>query len=203
MKPTLRLLPVALALACCATVATAQTSTRSAGNMTERSSFIPYTQQGYVGLNVGQSKYDLNPGAGGLGFDDTGTATKLYAGGYFNPNFGLEFGYLNFGNANRVGGTTKAQGLNLSLVGRLPLNEQFDVFGKVGTTYARTRTSGYPGLGVATGKDNGFGLSYGLGVRWAFNPQWAAVLEWERHRLDFADGKSNTNMTTLGVQYRY
>lgn len=203
MKTPLRLLPVALALACCATAASAQTSTRSASNMSERSSMIPYTQQGYVGLNMGQSKYDLNSGSGGFGFDDTGTAVKLYAGGYFNPNFGMEFGYLNFGNAARVGGKTKAQGLNLSLVGRAPLNEQFDVFGKIGTTYARTRTDGYPGLGVATGKDNGFGLSYGLGVRWAFNPQWAAVLEWERHRLHFADGKSNTNMTTLGVQYRY
>ena len=203
MKNMLRLLPVALSLACCATAVTAQTSTRPASNMSERSSMIPYTQQGYMGLNVGQSKYDLNAGSGGFGFDDTGTAVKLYAGGYFNPNFGVEFGYLNFGNAARVGGKTKAQGLNLSLVGRAPLNEQFDVFGKVGTTYARTRTDGYPGLGVATGKDNGFGLSYGLGVRWAFNPQWAAVLEWERHRLHFADGKSNANMTTLGVQYRY
>ncbi len=202
MKTTFRLLPCMLALACGATVATAQTSGRSS-TMTERSSFIPYTQQGYVGLNVGQSKYSLNSGAGGFGFDDTGTAAKLYAGGYFNPNFGLEFGYLNFGNADRLGGTTKAQGLNLSLVGRVPLNEQFDFFGKVGTTYARTRTNGLPGLGVQTGKDNGFGVSYGLGVRWAFNPQWAAVLEWERHRLHFADGKSNANMTTLGVQYRY
>lgn len=198
MKPTIRLLPVALALACCATVASAQTSTRATNT-----SAIPFTQQGYVGLNMGQSKYSLNSGTGGFGVDDSGTAAKLYAGGYFHPNVGLEFGYLNFGNAERLGGKTKAQGLNLSLVGRVPLNEQFDVFGKIGSTYARTRTNGNPGLGVATGKENGFGLSYGLGVRWAFNPQWAAVLEWERHRLHFADGKSNANMTTLGVQYRY
>lgn len=201
MKSTLRLLPVALALACCA--ATAQTSTRSASNTTERSSFIPYTQQGYIGLNLGQSKYNLNPGASGLGFDDSGTAAKLYAGGYFNQNFGVEFGYLNFGNVDRLGGTTKAQGLNLSMVGRAPLNDQFDVFGKIGSTYSHTRANGYSGLGVATGNENGFGLSYGVGTRWAFNPQWSAVLEWERHRLHFADGKSNANMTTLGVQYRY
>lgn len=202
MTNMLRLLPCVLALACGATAATAQTSNRS-GTMAQRSSFIPYTQQGYIGLSAGQSKYDLNSGIGGFDFDDTGTATKIYAGGYFNPNFGLEFGYLNFGKAHRLGGSTKAQGFNLSLVGRVPLNEQFDVFGKVGSTYARTRTSGFSGLGVQTGKDNGFGLSYGLGARWAFSPQWAAVVEWERHRLHFADGKSNTNMTTLGVQYRY
>ena len=202
MKTHFRLLPCALVLACSASLSMAQTSNRSS-TMGERSSFIPYTQQGYVGLSAGQSKYSLNSGTGGFNFDDTGNAAKIYAGGYFNPNFGMEFGYLNFGKGHRLGGTTKAQGFNLSLVGRVPLNEQFDVFGKVGTTYARTRTSGFSGLGVQTGKDNGFGLSYGLGARWSFSPQWAAVVEWERHRLHFADGNSNTNMTTVGVQYRY
>ena len=189
MKTHFRLLPCALVLACSASLSMAQTSNRSS-TMGERSSFIPYTQQGYVGLSAGQSKYSLNSGTGGFNFDDTGNAFKIYAGGYFNPNFGMEFGYLNFGKGHRLGGTTKAQGFNLSLVGRVPLNEQFDVFGKVGTTYARTRTSGFSGLGVQTGKDNGFGLSYGLGARWSFSPQWAAVVEWERHRLHFADGTS-------------
>lgn len=201
MTTIFRIVPVALALACCATLASAQTPDRTA--MGERSSFIPYTQQGYIGLSGGQSKYDLNTGPIGWDSDDSGSAAKVYAGGYFNPHFGLELGYLNFGHADRLGGSTKAQGLNLSLLARAPLTEQFDVFGKVGTTYSHTRTGGSSGLGVATGSDNGFGLSYGLGVRWAFHPQWAAVLEWERHKLHFADGKSNVNMTTLGVQYRY
>ena len=200
--PPLRLLSCAVLLACGVTAVTAQTPNRS-GTMAERSSFIPYTQQGYVGLSAGQSKYSLDSGIGAFPADDTGTAAKVYAGGYFNSNVGLEFGYLNFGKAQRLGGNTKAQGFNLSLVGRVPLNEQFDVFGKVGSTYARTRTNGFSGLGVQTGKDNGFGLSYGVGARWSFNPQWAAVLEWERHRLHFADGGSNANMTTLGLQYRY
>ena len=198
----IRLLPCILAVACGATTAVAQTSNRS-GSMAERSSFIPYTSQGYIGLNLGQSKYSLNSGLGGFNVDDTGTAAKIYAGGQVNSNFGVEFGYLNFGKAERLGGSTKAQGFNLSLVGRLPLNELFDVFGKVGTTYSRTRTNGFSGLGVQTGKDNGFGISYGAGARWTFSEQWAAVLEWERHRLHFADGKSHTNMTTVGIQYRY
>ncbi|GKT15027.1 outer membrane beta-barrel protein [Acidovorax sp. SUPP2522] len=199
MKHTLRVLPCVLALAFGAVTAHAQTANRASN----RDSFIPSTQQGYVGLSGGQSKYDLRSGTGGFAFDDNDTAWKIYTGGYFNQNFGIEFGYLNFGNATRVGGETKAQGLNLSLVGHLPLSEQFDVFGKVGTTYGRTKTSGNPGFGVTTGDDNGFGLSYGAGVRWAFNPQWAAVVEWERHRLNFADGKSDVDMTTVGVQYRY
>ena len=41
----------------------------------------------------------------------------------------------------------------LSLVGRATRErKQFDLFGKVGTTYGRTRTSGASGLGVQTGR---------------------------------------------------
>lgn len=200
MKATLRLIPCVVALACGAAAVEAQTT--SSNRVSDRS-FVPGTQEGYVGLSGGQSKYDLRSGTGGFAFDDSDTAWKVYSGGYFNRNFGVELGYLNMGKAERIGGSTKAQGLNLSLVGRAPLSEQFDVFGKLGTTYGRTRTSGNSGLGVATGKDDGFGLSYGAGVRWAFNPQWAAVLEWERHRLHFADGNSDVDMTTVGVQYRF
>ena len=200
VTPSLRTLPCLIALACAAGAVQAQN--QAASPMSERS-FVPGTQAGYVGISAGQSKYDLRSGTGGFGFDDSDTAFKIYTGGYFNPYFGLEAGYLHMGSADRIGGSTKAQGLNLSLIGRAPLGEQFDVFGKLGTTYGRTRTSGYSGVGVATGKDSGFGLSYGLGVRWAFTPQWAAVLEWERHRFHFADGKSDVDMTSLGLQYRF
>lgn len=171
----------------------------------DRRSIIPYTQDGYIGLSGGRSDFSLNGGPSGLGlsYDDSGNAYKLYAGGFFHPNVGVEFGYLNAGKARRLGGETKAHGFNLSLVGRAPLTEQFDVFGKVGTTYGRTRTSGFVAAGVPLGKDNGFGLSYGLGARWSFTPQWAAVVEWERHKFRFSDGGDEVNMTTVGVQYRF
>lgn len=200
MTRSLRLLPCVALLALTATAVQAQTANRGG----TRDSFIPRTTEGYFGLSLGKSSYDINGGsAPGLTFDDSDTAGKIYTGGYFNRNLGLEFGYLNMGKAERIGGSTKAHGFNLSLVGRAPLNEQFDVFGKVGTTYGRTETSGTSGLGVQTGKDDGFGLSYGAGVRWSFSPQWAAVMEWERHRFHFADGKSDVDMATIGVQYRY
>ena len=158
---------------------------------------------GYVGLGGGISKYDLRSGGGGFNFDDSDTAIKLYMGAYFHPNFGLELGYLDLGKARRIGGNTSARGLNLSLVGRLPLASQLDLLGKVGSFYGRTHTQGYGSYGVQLGKASGFGLSYGAGLRWAFTPQWSAVLEWERQRLHFADRNSDVDTTTLGLQYRY
>lgn len=209
MTPMIRAFSCAALAAAACSLASAQTqqgttsSAMSANANGQRDSFLPYTQQGYVGVSAGQSKYDLRSGTGGFPTDDSDQALKIYTGGYFHPNLGVELGYLNAGRADRIGGTSRAQGLNLSLVARAPLTEQFDVFGKLGTTYSRTRTSGNSGFGVATGSDSGFGLSYGAGVRWAFNENWAAVLEWERHKMRFADGKSDVDLTTLGVQYRY
>lgn len=210
------LVPAVLAVACISMGAQAQTSTATSSPSTssssssmssaqrgDRMSVLPYTQNGYVGISAGQSKYDIRSGAGGAPFDDSDSAFKAYTGGFFHPNVGVELGYINTGKARRLGGDTEAHGFNLSLVGRAPLSEQFDVFGKVGTTYGRTRTSGASGLGVQTGKEDGFGLSYGLGARWAFTPQWAAVLEWESHKFKFADGNDAVKMTTVGLQYRF
>ena len=201
-----RYAPLALTIAACTVAgAHAQTSSTQPSSAERRSSVLPYTQDGYIGLSGGRSAYSLNGGPSGLGlaYDDSDSAYKLYAGGFFHPNMGVELGYLNAGTARRLGGETKAHGFNLSLVGRAPLTEQFDVFGKIGTTYGRTRTSGLAATGVELGKENGFGLSYGLGARWAFTPQWAAVVEWERHKFKFSDGGDHVNLTTVGVQYRF
>ena len=46
------------------------------------------------------------------------------------------------------------------------------------------------------------GLTW-AGARWAFTPQWAAVIEWENHKLKFSDGKQDVKMTTVGLQYRF
>ena len=158
---------------------------------------------GYVGLGAGASRYDLRSGSGGFDFDDGGSAIKLYAGAFFHFNLGLELGYLDLGKARRIGGNSSARGLNFSLVGRLSLGTQLDLQGKLGTFYGRTDTRGVGGYGVQLGKGSGFGLSYGAGVRWAFTPQWSAVLQWERQRLHFADRLSDVDAATLGLQYNY
>ncbi len=203
MKSAFRLLPVALVATFAVAGAQAQSSTSSPSQSGERASMLPYTHNGYTGISAGRSKYDLSTGPVGMAYDNSDTAFKIYTGGFFHPNWGVELGYLNAGKARRLGGDTEAHGFNLSLVGRAPLNEQFDLFGKVGTTYGRTRTSGASGLGVQTGKEDGFGMSYGVGARWAFTPQWAAVIEWENHKLKFSDGKQDVKMTTVGLQYRF
>ncbi len=158
----------------------------------------------YIGLNAGQSDFSLGNGTGLFPSDSKDTAYSIHGGSYFNNNFGLELGYTNFGKIDRAGGSTKAEGINLSLVGRLPLSPQFNLLGKIGTTYGRTDVSALPGSGVASGRESDFGLSYGLGAEYAFNPNWSAVLQYDQHDLKFAgSGNDRISATTLGVRYRF
>ncbi len=158
----------------------------------------------YIDLGVGQSDFSLGNGTGLFGADRRDTAYAIRGGGFSSNNLGAEMGYTDFGSINRAGGSTKAQGINLSLLGRLPLNASFNLLGKLGTTYARTRVSSNPLAGVAQGSERGFGLSYGLGAEYLFSPQWSTVLQYESQKLKFAgDETDRVGLTTLSARYRF
>lgn len=158
----------------------------------------------YVGLNIGKSDFSLGNGIGFFPSDKRDTVYNIYAGNYYNKNFGLELGYTNFGKVSRAGGDTKAQGVNLSLIGALPLSPSFNLLGKIGTTYSRTDVNSSPFSGVASGSESGFGLSYGIGAEYAFNPQLSAVLQYDEHNMKFAStGRERISATTVGLRYRF
>lgn len=158
----------------------------------------------YVGLNAGRSDYKLGNGIGVFSHDQGDVAFTINAGSYMNNNFGFEIGYTDFGRITRAGGSTKANGINLSLIGRLPLGESFNLLGKLGTTYGRTDVSSDPTSGIVAGTENDFGWSYGLGAEFAFNPQWSAVLQYDEHNLKYAGGGTDrVGVATLGARYRF
>ncbi|WP_439520201.1 outer membrane beta-barrel protein [Hydrogenophaga sp.] len=166
-------------------------------------SIIPYSTQGYVGLNVGRPDYDLGCGAGGFSCSDSSTSFNLYTGGMFTQYLGAEFGYVNLGKMRRGGGSTKAHGLNVSLVGRVPLGA-FNVFGKLGTTYSRTEVSASALSGIATGRESGWAPTYGAGVGFDLTPRSSIVLEWNRYDMRFAGvGKQEVTTTSLGYVHRF
>ncbi|WP_296446761.1 outer membrane beta-barrel protein [Rhodoferax sp. UBA5149] len=158
----------------------------------------------YIGLNAGQSNFSLGDGTGLFGSDSRDTAYSLYAGNYFNNNFGLEFGYTDFGRVNRAGGSTRADGIGMSLVGKLPLGDAFNLLGRIGTIYGRTNVASQAGSGIVAGDESGFGLSLGVGAEYMFNPQWSAVLQYDAHDLNFIGGsRERISITTLGMRYRF
>ena len=162
------------------------------------------TGHNYLGLNLGRSHYGVDCGGTALVCDTSDRSVKVTAGAMASDYWGVELGYMDLGRIARAGGKTKAQGLNLSLVGKAPVVQQFSVFGKVGTTYGRTETSAAVGSGVAAGTRHGLGLSYGAGVSWDFTPRLSATLEWDSNDFRFASGgRDPVRSTSLGLQYRY
>jgi len=180
-------------LLCTAFGANAQTpSTTTTGATGSGYSLLPGTDRGYIGFNLGEARY----GDG----DDFGY--KIFAGGRINPFLSVELGYVNFGDVSRFGGTAEAYGANLSLIGTVPVTEHVSLYGRLGTTYARTKQSaGTPGS--PSGRENDFGISYGVGVGFNLTTNVQLIGEWERHRVDFAGGRENISLYTLGLRYMF
>ncbi|OGB29733.1 MAG: hypothetical protein A3F78_17820 [Burkholderiales bacterium RIFCSPLOWO2_12_FULL_61_40] len=158
----------------------------------------------YVGLGAGRSDFSVGNGIGAFNRDQGDTAYNLSTGHYTHQNFGVELGYTDFGRIARAGGTTKAQGLNLSLIGRAPLGTSFNLLAKLGTTYGQTDVSSAAGSGIVSGTENGFGWSYGVGAEYLFNPKWSAVVQYDEHQLKFAgDNRDKVGVAYVGVRYLF
>jgi OmpA-OmpF porin, OOP family len=209
-SPLIRWAPVCAAATLACGAALAQQSQGSGMNSpsafgrSDGYSIIPYTRRGYAGINVGQSDYgDFSCGTPGFGCDDSDPRIHAYFGGFFNEWVGVQFGALYEGASDRAGGSTRAEGLNVSLVGRVPIGA-FSVFAKGGATYGRTRVTADALSGITPGRKRGFGGSYGVGAGYDITANHGVVLEWERHAFKVpGGGRRDIDSTSVGYVYRF
>jgi hypothetical protein len=162
-------------------------------------SWLPYTQYGYVGGSIGRSDYEQDNCL--LLCDDRATGFKLFSGGQVSQWFGVELSYVNLGEVDRNGGDVRAQGLNFSLLGQIPVSEQFKIFGKLGTMYGYARTRAP--AGQPSGHEDRFGLSYGLGLQLDINRNWAVRGDWDRYRLKYVDRRDDADLYSVGLVYKF
>lgn len=182
----------------------------------------------YVGANVGQSRAKIDneritSGLSGSGFgttsitnDDRDTGYKIYGGYQINKNFAVEGGYFDLGKfgytattvpAGTLSGNIKLKGLNLDLVGTLPITEKFSAFGRVGVNYAQARDS-FAGTGAVvvvnpnpSKRDTNYKV--GLGLQYAFTESLAMRAEVERYRINDAIGnKGDIDLVSVGLLYQ-
>lgn len=167
----------------------------------------------YSGLSVGQSRARIDDeritanllGAGlttrSMSLNESDAAFKVFGGYQFNRNWALEGGYFNLGKfgytsttvpAGALKGQIKLQGLNLDVVGTLPLSERFSVIGRAGLQYAEARDS-FTGTGAVqvlsrnpTKRDTNYKL--GVGLQYEVNPSFFVRGEAERYRINDAVG---------------
>jgi OOP family OmpA-OmpF porin len=160
----------------------------------------------YGGLGLGRSKTDVNAGA--VSGDDTTNAWKGFAGYQFNRYFAVEGGYLDLGRASATGPagavSTDSTAWQASLVGSLPLSQQFAFTGKLGVARTDTDMSGIVGGAPLATSDRTTEPAYGLGLRYDFTKAFGVRGEWERLRAGGgAFGKSDVDLFTVNGIYRF
>lgn len=169
-----------------------------------RGSWLPGGGRSYLGLNLGRSRYSLACDSTALICDDRDRAAQVYIGTMAGNFWGVELGFLNMGRIARSAGESRAQGLNLSLVGKAQVGSAIGLYGKLGTTYGRTDTSVLGASGTSIGSGQGFGLSFGGGLSLDLSPQLSATLEWDSNDFRFAgNGRDPVRSTSLGLKFKY
>ena len=184
----------------------------------------------YGVLSIGRSSIDADSGsvdaynlANGFTASTTSSSSGATSGkaqlGYTLGNtFALEGGYNYLGKVNFVsnvnsgaaliGGSKEAQLVNLDLVGKLPLNEQFSLLGRFGGYYWKTK-SAMPAAGTFatnTINDSGFDFKVGAGLQYDFNPKWGMRGEFERFNgigKGNTSGDSKVNQWTIGAVLKF
>lgn len=183
----------------------------------------------YIGGNLGQTRatidderIDANLRAKGfisvsIADDSRSTGGKLFGGYQFNNYLAVEGGYFKLGKfgytattvpTGTLRGDSKMQGLNLDLVGRLPITESFSVFGRAGVNYASVRDN-FSGTGAVVVQDptpskREANLKLGAGLEYAFNKALSVRAEVERYRINDAVGNhGDVDMVSVGMVYRF
>lgn len=183
----------------------------------------------YGGFNVGRTRATIDDArinrsllAAGftttsLAEDDKDQGYKVFGGYQFSRHFALEGGVFDLGEfgfaattipAGTFNGNIRLRGVNLDLVGTLPITENFSVIGRAGIQHAeaRDRFSSTGQIRVIdpnpTKRDSN--LKLGLGLQYAFSPSWVLRTEVERYRIDDAVGnKGDIDMVSIGLVYRF
>lgn len=182
----------------------------------------------YGGANVGQSRAKIDDARissslMGSGFtssitdDDRATGYKVFGGYQFNKNFSLEGGYFDLGKfgytantvpAGTLNGSSKVRGLNLDLVGTLPITDKFSAFARIGLNYADVRDS-FSSTGAVRVLDPNpskreANYKFGVGAQYAFTEALAMRVEAERYRINDAVGnRGDVDLISVGLVYRF
>lgn len=157
----------------------------------------------YGGFNVGVANNHLSTPNG---VDKENQAIAGVVGGYrFNQYIAVEGQYTGIGKVtDNVHGSVKADALSLTAVGILPLNDAFDVYGKLGVAATSSKVSGISAYDDATH----MGATYGLGAEYHFDKAISMRVGWDHYRaeVDVNGGGSksfDSNVTTVGVVYHF
>ena len=184
-----------------------------------------------VGIGAGRSATTIDDpgirngiageGLGTASIDDKNRATgyKLFGGYQFSPWLGMEAGYFDLGRfgyvahtlpSGTLNGDIRIKGLNLDLVGTLPLTGGLSAIGRVGVTSIRSRDH-FSAVALArvpyadpNPSERSTNWKAGLGLAYAVTDALQLRAEVERYRLRDAVGNTgHADLFSVGLVYRF
>ncbi len=182
----------------------------------------------YIGAGIGQSRANIDEdrltrsltanGATMTGFskDERGVGGKLYVGKQLNQYFAIEGGLFDLGkfgfNATTSGngvlnGEVGFRGVNLDLVGQLPLSQRFSVYGRLGMSYAQAKAHFTGNRLLVQANPNPsqrkLNAKAGLGLEYKFSEALALRAEVERYRVNDAVGnQGDVDLASINLVYK-
>jgi OmpA-OmpF porin, OOP family len=158
----------------------------------------------YAGANLGIGKPNINTPNG---TDKNSSAVGGILLGYkFNKYLGVEGEYTGIGEVtDKQKGSAKGDAASLSAIGFLPLNDEFNLYGKLGVAHTKTRvSSSLAPMNDATRNS----VTYGLGGEYNFNKNVGMRVGWDHYNAAVDTSVSNksnvnANVVSVGVVYNF
>ena len=183
----------------------------------------------YLGAGVGQSRAKIDDeriirsltanGASLNSFttDERDLGYKLFVGKKLNRYLALEAGYFDLGKFSfasttsgngTLSGEAGFRGVNLDIVGELPLTQRLSLLARVGAQYGRSTAefSGNRLNGVTAprpDKEEKLNAKAGLGLEYKLNEAWALRGEVERYRMnDSVGNRGDIDLGSISLVYK-
>ncbi|MGZ8258092.1 MAG: outer membrane protein [Methylotenera sp.] len=158
----------------------------------------------YAGINVGNGRPDFKTTNG------LSKSSSVVSGGVlgykFNKYLGIEGQYTGIEKVtDKVSGAAKGDAASLTGVGFLPLNDSFNLYGKLGVAATKTTvSSSLAPMNDATRT----AVTYGLGGEYNLNQNIGMRLGWDHYNaaVDVTGASKNNvnaNVVSVGAVYKF
>ena len=175
---------------------------------------VPMPMGWYLEGNLGGSKISNVSYAANTSIASTGLGWSLNGGYKFIPYFAAEIGYTSYANGtinfngSKVG-KDQAQSYDVAGKAIMPVQDTgVEIFAKLGVARAKSQVTATnaallagSGETLNTGRHNPTDLYFGLGGDYAFMPNMAANLQW--NRVDGTNKTGNLDLFSLGLTYMF
>jgi OOP family OmpA-OmpF porin len=158
----------------------------------------------YAGGNVGVGKPIVNTPNGE---DKKSSAVGGIVLGYkFSKYLAVEGEYTGIGKVtDKASGTVKGDAASIAAIGFIPLNEEFNLYGKLGVAATKTRVSSSL---APMNDDTRTAVTYGLGGEYNLNKNIGIRLGWDHYSAsvkDLTNSKANfgANEVSVGAVYNF